>query len=39
MDWLYIAGGILVLLYGIWLFAEFASDAVIGWLAGRVQHD
>jgi hypothetical protein len=39
VDWLYVAGGITVLLWGVWLFADFAADALAGWFAERVRHD
>lgn len=39
MDWLSIVGGVVLLLWGVWLFADFAADTVASWLEGRVNHD
>ena len=39
MDWLYVWGGGLVILWGIWLFADFTADFVCGWLRDRIHHD
>jgi hypothetical protein len=39
VSWLYVWGGILTMLYAIWLFADFVADAVAGWLKGRIHHD
>jgi hypothetical protein len=39
MNWLYVWGGIVMLLWGLWLFTEFAIGAAIDWLRERIKHD
>lgn len=38
-DWIYIWGGILVVLWGIWLFADFAADLLAAHVRGWIVHD
>jgi hypothetical protein len=39
VDWLYIWGGIVVLLWGAWLFTDFCVTAACDWMLDRVMHD
>jgi hypothetical protein len=39
VDWLSVIGGVALLLWGVRLFADFATDTIADWLEGRVNHD
>jgi hypothetical protein len=39
VEWLYIFGGILVLLWGAWLFTDFASNAAAAYVRSWIHHD
>lgn len=39
MEWLWIWGGIVTLLWGAWLFADFLADEVAAYMRVRVHHD